>query len=210
MRYKIVSILLAVVGLLLAGTNVEKIIKKIQKKYKNISVMKVDFKQISEFKLTGIKNEIFGTLYLTQNDKFRLETEDQVIVSDGKTFWRYNKLDNQVLIDYAKKSQQDVFLNNFLFQINDLYYSQVVDEFKEKNHKIYVVKLTPKNPDESFFQYIKVWIQDKTWLLKKVLYVDYNDNESVYEIETLEINPPVTDKTFTFQIPEGVEVVDLR
>ncbi len=210
MRFRIVLLGLLIGGIAFAGMNVDKLIKKFQKKYQSVNALKVDFKQISEFKLTGIKNEIFGTLYMTKDDKFRLETEDQVIVSDGKTFWRYNKLDNQVLIDYAKKSQQDVFLNNFLFHISDLYYSQIVQEYKENNHKIFVVKLTPRNSDDSFFQYIKVWIQDKSWLLQKVMYVDYNDNESIYEIEKLEINPPIDDKIFSFQIPQGVEVVDLR
>ncbi|MEJ2637619.1 MAG: outer-membrane lipoprotein carrier protein LolA, partial [Calditrichia bacterium] len=162
------------------------------------------------FKLTGLENEIFGTLWMSQDNKFRLETEDQIIVSNGEVYWRYNKLDNQVLIDYAKKSQQDVFLNNFLFHIADLYYSQVLSEEKEDNQKVYELKLTPRNPDESFFSYIKVWIVDKSWDLKRVTYVDYNDNESEYKIEKLVIDPKLPPDIFQFKIPQGIDVVDLR
>jgi len=193
-----------------AKEDVDQIIKDIQNKYKKVELMHVDFKQINRFKLTGLENEIYGTLWVTQNDNFRLETEDQVMVSDGESFWRYNKLENQVLIDYAKKSQQDVFLNNFLFKISDFYYTQIVSKTKPDKINIYEIKLTPKNPDDSFFNHIKVWLTDKNWDLKRVVYVDVNENEVEYLIGKIEINPQVSADIFHFKIPEGIEVVDLR
>jgi outer membrane lipoprotein-sorting protein len=191
-------------------SDVNKIIKDVQKKYQNIQMVYVDFKQVNRFKLTDIKSEINGTIWISQNDRFRLETEDQVMVSDGTTFWRFNKLENQVLIDYAKKSQQDVFLNNFLFKIDEVYFSQVAGETKIDGKKVYEIKLTPRKPDESFFNYVKVWLYDKSWELEKVLYVDFNENEVEYLIEKMELNPVVTGNVFNFEIPEGVEAVDLR
>lgn len=190
--------------------DVNKIIKDVQKKYQNIQLVHADFKQVNRFKLTDLKSEINGTIWISQNDQFRLETEDQTMVSDGKNFWRYNKLENQVLIDYAKKSQQDVFLNNFLFKIDEVYYSQIAGEMKIDNKKVYEIKLTPKKPDESFFNYVKVWLYDKSWELEKVLYVDFNENEVEYLIEKMELNPAVTGNVFNFEIPEGMETVDLR
>lgn len=190
--------------------DVNKIIKDVQKKYQNIQLVHADFKQVNRFKLTDLKSEINGTIWISQNDQFRLETEDQTMVSDGKNFWRYNKLENQVLIDYAKKSQQDVFLNNFLFKIDEVYYSQITGEMKIDNKKVFEIKLTPKKPDESFFNYVKVWLYDKSWELEKVLYVDFNENEVEYLIEKMALNPAVTGNVFNFEIPEGVETVDLR
>jgi outer membrane lipoprotein-sorting protein len=191
-------------------SDVNKIIKDVQKKYQNIQMVYVDFKQVNRFKLTDIKSEMNGTIWISQNDRFRLETEDQVMVSAGTTFWRFNKLENQVLIDYAKKSQQDVFLNNFLFKIDEVYFSQVAGETKIDGKKVYEIKLTPRKPDESFFNYVKVWLYDKSWELEKVLYVDFNENEVEYLIEKMELNPVVTGNVFNFEIPEGVEAVDLR
>lgn len=203
-------LILVLVSLTRADTDVEKVIKSVQKKYKKVEVIYVEFKQINRFKLTGIENEIFGTLWLTQKNKFRLETEDQTIVSNGETYWRYNKLENQVLIDKAKKSQQDIFLNNFLFNISDLYYSQILSQQKQDGQKIYEVKLTPKTQEESFFQYLKVWIEDDNWNLRRVIYVDYNDNETEYKIQTLEIEPSLPGGIFTFEVPQGIEAIDLR
>jgi outer membrane lipoprotein carrier protein len=208
-KYIILSIIV-LYAIVQAESNVEKIIKQVQKKYREINVVYVDFKQVNRFKLTGIQNEVFGTLWISQDNKFRFETEDQVMVSNGDKFWRYNKLENQVIIDYAKKSQNDVFLNNFLFNISDHYLSQIVNEESVNKQKIYEIRLTPKNPDDSYFKYIKVWLVDKSWDLKKVVYIDFNENEVEYDIEKIDFNPKVSQNIFDFQTPEGVEVVDLR
>jgi outer membrane lipoprotein carrier protein len=208
-KYIILSIIV-LYAIVQAESNVEKIIKQVQKKYRDINVVYVDFKQVNRFKLTGIQNEVFGTLWISQDNKFRFETEDQVMVSNGDKFWRYNKLENQVIIDYAKKSQNDVFLNNFLFNISDHYLSQIVNEESVNKQKIYEIRLTPKNPDDSYFKYIKVWLVDKSWDLKKVVYIDFNENEVEYDIEKIDFNPKVSQNIFDFQTPEGVEVVDLR
>ncbi|MEJ2051040.1 MAG: outer membrane lipoprotein carrier protein LolA [Calditrichota bacterium] len=208
-KYAILSIIV-LYAIVHAESNVEKIIKQVQKKYRDIDVVYVDFKQVNRFKLTGIQNEVFGTLWISQDNKFRFETEDQVMVSNGDKFWRYNKLENQVIIDYAKKSQNDVFLNNFLFNISDHYLSQIVNEETVNKQKIFEIRLTPKNPDDSYFKYIKVWLVDKSWDLKKVVYVDFNENEVEYDIEKIDFNPKVSQNIFDFQTPEGVEVVDLR
>ena len=193
-----------------ASEDVNKIIKKVQKKYEKVDILNADFKQINRFQLTNIQSEIYGSIWISKDNKFRFETEDQTIVSNGEKFWRYNKLEQQVLIDYAKKTQQDVFLNNFLFNISDHYTSQLVSESKIHGNKVYEIRLSPKTPDDSFFRFIKVWIYDNTWNLEKVIYTDFNDNEVEYQMEKIELNPQISSDIFEFKAPAGVEVVDLR
>jgi chaperone LolA len=190
--------------------DIGKIIKKVQNKYKKVDLLHADFKQVNRFQLTNIQTEVFGSIWISKDNKFRFETEDQTIVSNGEKFWRYNKLEEQVLIDHAKKTQQDVFLNNFLFNISDYYTGQLVSESKLNSKKIYEIRLTPKTADDSFFRFIKVWIYDGSWELEKVIYTDFNDNEVEYQIEKIDLNPSVTKAIFEFNAPEGAEVVDLR
>lgn len=203
----------SILVLVMAGfgkTDVKDIVKKLQKKYDKINTVYVEFKMINKFQLTGLESEVFGNLWLTRDNRFRLETEDQLLVSDTKTFWRYNKLDNQVLVDYAKKGEQDVFLSDFLFKVEDAYYSQILSEEKIEGKKVWQIKLTPKNPDDSFFQYIKVWVRDKVWDFTKIQYVDYNDNEVEYQILKLNTDAKPSGNIFQFEAAEGIEVIDLR
>jgi chaperone LolA len=210
MRTLAIIFLFILYSLGFSATSAEKVIKDVQKKYQKVKTLQVHFKQINTFKLSGITNEIFGTLWLTQDDRFRLETEDQIMVSDGNTFWRLNKLENQVLIDHSKKTEQDVFMQDFLFDLEKRYYHQILSENIINGKKVYEIKLTPKNEDSSFFTHIKIWITDKSWEINKIVYVDYNENESEYDVEKILLNPDFSEKQFKLEIPEGLEVVDLR
>lgn len=208
--YGVLAIILAM-AVTIPAANVKKIIAKIQNKYKNISTLEIHFKQKTVFELTKMESEVFGTLLLDRkNDRYRLETEDQLIVDNGKTFWRYNKLENQVLIDYAKKSEEDVLLSDFLFDIQKKYFAELVSEEKTGKQKQFVIKLTPKNTEESYFKAIKFWVLDKTWEIQRVVYIDINDNETEFEITQLKINVPIPENAFTFKPPQGVDIVDLR
>lgn len=194
----------------LLATDTEKIIDEIQKKYQKSKSLEIQFKEINRFKLTNTTSEVFGTFVIKGKDQYRLNSETQMIVTDGTTFWRYNKIENQVLIDYAKKENQEVLLNNFLYDLQKNYFSQLIEEYKEDGQKIFVLKLTPKPSSESFFTSIKIWVENKSWKIRKVIYTDYNENETEYEIEKLIFDKQFPDSFFTFNPIEGSEVVDVR
>lgn len=193
-----------------ADTDVNKVIKKMREKYKNAKTLFIDFKEISRFSLTGTQTEVSASLYIEDMNQFRLESEDQIVVSNGETFWRYNKIENQVLIDYAKKGDQEILVNDILSDKTENYYTQLIQEYKEDGKKLYVIKLTPKPDSDSFFQEIKVWVVDKSWAIKKIIYTDYNENETEFQIEKIELNKELPLTMFTFEAPEGSEVVDVR
>jgi outer membrane lipoprotein-sorting protein len=193
-----------------ADTDVNKVVKKMREKYKNAKTLLIDFKEISRFSLTGTETEVSASLYIENMNQFRLESEDQILVSNGETFWRYNKIENQVLIDYAKKGDQEILVNDILSEKTETYYTQLIREYKEDGTKLYVIKLTPKPDSDSFFQDIKVWVEDKSWEINKIIYTDYNENETEFQIEKIELNKELSMTTFTFEAPEGSEVVDVR
>lgn len=202
-------LMLLTVSSLYAG-KVDKIINKVQDKYRSTKTVRIEFKEKSHFKLTDTMTEIAGVLQMSGKDKYRLDSEDQVLVSNGETLWRYNKLDSQVLVDHAKKTEEDVMLNNFLYEIKDHYFGQLLEEKKDGGVKKYAIKLTPKPSEQSFFSSIKMWVKDKTWEVEEIVYVDYNGNETTYVISEIVFNPNLNTSIFTFTPPEGIQVVDLR
>ncbi|NIW79925.1 MAG: DUF2092 domain-containing protein [Calditrichae bacterium] len=115
-----------------------------------------------------------------------------------------------MLIDNARKDEQEVEFNNFLYELEDHYFSQKVDETEPDGEKIYTIKLTPKPSEQSYFTSIKVWVEEDSWEVKRVIYTDYNDNETEYIVEEINFDPSFAENTFTFSPPEGARVVDLR
>lgn len=194
----------------LFGENVDKIISNMQKKYRSTKTIKIQFTEIARFPLTGTETRVQGVLEMEGKNKFRLESEDQTLVSDGATYWRYNKLENQVLIDDAKNDDQEAMLNNLLYEIKDHYFAFLIDETKDNQSKIFEIKLTPKPSEQSFFTSIRFWVRDNSWELSRVIYTDYNENETEFLIEKMEFNPDIETSVFTFHPPEGIQVIDLR
>jgi outer membrane lipoprotein-sorting protein len=209
-HFLIAMIILCPLSVCYSGTDVEKVIKNVQNKYKKSKLILIEFNEISRFSLTGTTSEVYGTLIIDEEQHFRLESEDQVMVNDGTTFWRYNKIENQVLIDHAKKGEQELLPNHFLQDISENYFSQLLEEKKTDGKKVYLIKLTPKPNNESFFTSIKIWIKDKSWEVDKVIYMDYNENETEFNIEKIEFDPQLTDAIFSFTAPDGSEIVDVR
>jgi len=208
--FLIAMIVLSPVYICYSGTDVKKIIKNVQNKYKKSKLIQIEFNEVSRFSLTGTTSEVYGTLIINDKQNFRLESEDQIMVNDGTTFWRYNKIENQVLIDHAKKGDQELLPNHFLQDISKNYFSQLLEETKIEGKKVYLIKLIPKPTNESFFTSIKIWIKDKSWEVDRILYMDYNENETEFNIEKIVFDPQLNDAIFTFTTPEGSEIVDVR
>jgi outer membrane lipoprotein-sorting protein len=57
---------------------------------------------------------------------------------------------------------------------------------------------------------LKLWIDDGEWLLWKAEIVDLSDNITTYTVSDIRLNTAISDSTFSFVAPPGVEVVDLR
>ena len=47
-------------------------------------------------------------------------------------------------------------------------------------------------------------------LVTQLIAVDLNDVRMVFELSSIEVDPDLDPETFTFQVPEDVELVDLR
>jgi outer membrane lipoprotein-sorting protein len=72
-----------------------------------------------------------------------------------------------------------------------------------------VLKLTP--PDrKSAVKSMKIWVQEGDWLVRRVEMLDVHGKQTTYQVHSFKTNSGVADSLFTFQPPDGVEVVDLR
>jgi outer membrane lipoprotein carrier protein len=197
-----------------AGTypaeSISKIIKEVQKKYEQIGNLSADFSQIESFKLTGSENETSGKIYVKNGIKFRLETEDQTVVTDGKTVWTYSTMNNQVLIDRVKEGEGSLLPRDLLFKYPRDYYATLLEETKIGNEKYYCIKLDPKEGVQGYIKTMKMWIHPKSYIISKIEYTDFNTNVSTFEIRKADITTVLPDSLFIFEPGSDMQVVDLR
>jgi len=194
----------------LAAMDVNKIIKKVQKTYDKMDNLTATFVQIETFKLTGSQTEIAGRIFVKDGNKYRFQSEDQVIVTDGKSVWTYNHISKQLLIDNVRENSGAFLPRDLLFKYPKDHYATLLEEKEVGGQKIYVVRLDPKEDTSGFLSAIKLWIQDKSWLIQKIETTDLSGNNSLFEIKDMDDHTKISDNFFSYSAPEGADVVDMR
>jgi len=198
-----------IVSLLNPSISPEKVIKRVQKKFDSIRDFSAEFQETFHWELAGETHSVKGKIYLKGGEKFRLETEDQIIVSDGKTLWTYSPVNNQVIIDDLEKTEETLLPRDLLFKYAREYSPHLLTEERIKGRRIYKLELIPKDRDE-FIQRMEVWVDGKDWITRKISYLDINGNKRIYEISNIRINQGLEEGLFIFKIPQGVEIIDMR
>ncbi len=193
-----------------SAQSVEDIVEEIQERYEDLENLSAEFKQVEFFQLTGSKNETTGKIYVKNGTQYRLETEDRIIVTDGVTVWTYSTFNNQVLIDRVKKNDVSILPRDLLFKYPRDYYASLLRTEDYENEEHYVLKLDPKEEIHGYIKSMKIWVKSDSYLISKIEYTDFNENTSIFAIRKIDIKKDLQESLFKFEIPEGVETVDLR
>lgn len=202
--------LLILTGIML-GANPGKIVKKFIKHYEKAPFIEIQYEQKVVLSLTNTVSSRKGTLiFSNKSNLFRMEDDDQIMSLDGKSFYRLNKLNNQLTIDYVKKGDQLFFFQNLFRDPDKHFYIVLLEEKKIKKDKLFVLKLTPKEDENQLFKEVRIWLTEKSHQILKVKMIDLNDNETSYLIHSLKVLQKVEPKLFTIQPTEEMEVIDLR
>ncbi len=188
----------------------DEIIKKVKKKYDDLKTFNAEFTQNFHWKLADNLHEQKGKIWLKGKEKFRIETEDQTIVSNGKTIWTYSQFNNQVIIDNLEKSAEEIRLpKDLFFKYSEQYLPNYLQQDKIDNQDCYVLELQAKTED-IFIKYMKMWISTKLLVPIKIEQVDLNNNTNTYILHNIEINNEINDNFFVYKIPDSVEIIDMR
>ncbi len=191
-------------------SNADKIIGRVRATYEKLEAMTADFQKEYTWALAGETQTLAGKLYLKKGDRYRVETDLQTIVTDGKTVWTYSVDKQQVFIDNVTKSQENPLPRDLLIKYTNDFKAEYLRDERLEQGDCHVVRLAPRREDESFAKSVTVWVDKKSWIAVKIEQVDLNENLTVYKLQNIAINPALADQLFTFKIPDNVEVVDWR
>lgn len=208
--YKIIIVLLVLALQAAFSADVNDIIKKIQKTYDQMDNLSAVFSQIETFKLTGSQNETIGRIFIKGGEKYRFESEDQVIVTDGKTVWTYNAISKQLLIDRVRKNSGALLPRDMLFKYPKTHLATLLKEEKTAGDTYYTVRLDPKEGVRGFIKNIKIRVKKKNWLVEEIETTSQNGNTSIFKITEIITNKNLENNLFIYQPPEGAQIVDMR
>lgn len=205
---RIFLVLLLLSETMFAQTGKE-LIERLKNKYAGINDAIIKFEQTVKYGVSKFEQSFSGTLYFKKKNKYRIETEQQIVVTDGTTSWLYSKVNKQVIIDNFKKDGGNVSPDKFLLSISDEYIPIILKVEQDNGEKIYVLKLTPKDED-TIIESAKVWVKDGDLQIMRVEMADVNGTITTYNVKSVKLNSGVDDSIFKFSIPSGVKIIDLR
>ncbi len=195
-------IILAALAFVLANAfgqgDTDDLLKSVQSKYNSINSISVNFN-----KSAGSKEDFSGKLFLKKENKLRIEIKNNIIVTDGNTFWNYDKKQKKVIINnYDASDPSEFSLNSF---INDYPSKCTLSSGTEGDFR--TLTLVPKTKDLNF-KTATLYINE-TSLIEKVVLVN-NAGTSTITLSGYKLNQNIPDTEFTFSPPEGIKVIDLR
>lgn len=151
-----------------------------------------------------------------KGDKFKLEIPGNIIISDGKTLWNYNKDAKEVTIkNYnADDEKNETITPTNFFTIYEKGYKYQYDK-KENVGKITcdVVNLYPAiKPEKKKFHTIKLYIDSKKNQIVKAKVMMKNGEVYVYSVKKFSFNVPLSDSYFVFDTKglKSDQIVDER
>jgi outer membrane lipoprotein carrier protein len=184
------------------------IVRNIQVNYDQTHDAIIRFTQTVVLPLSKVSKTISGTLYLKKGNKYRIETEDKTIVTDGKTSWIYMPASKQVVVDNFREDKNTISPDKFLLSVPSDYYVVLISSKLTDSDTTYILRLTPKS-DNSFIRSIRL-IVTGNWTVRSAEISDMNDTEYTYTVKELKTNSGFSDSKFEFNPPKGAQVVDLR
>ncbi|MFC1562631.1 outer membrane lipoprotein carrier protein LolA [candidate division KSB1 bacterium] len=207
-RIGLVFALIVFINNNVSGEDANDIISKVQKKYKSAKDIIIKFDREFIFSLSKNRNIISGKIFIMGDDYLKYETEDQVFITDGEYVWNYSSTTNQTIIDFYKSDEDEVLPKELLFNFNKKYKSKLLGRENIEGTNCYVLEAVPKEENLEI-KSLKVWIDSKKWITKRIEYLNLNDNIIVYSILDVKFDNELQEKFFEFKFPQGAEVIDL-
>ena len=186
------------------------VLEKVQGAYSNVEDATASFTQTVSLKYAKIEQTYTGTVMMKKGNKYRIESQEQILVTDGTTVWLYSPVNKQVLIDSFKETPDSFSPERFLVGLPKNFRAALVDDSGGDTHASYTLKLSPKSGVAKYLKSLKVWIDDADWSVRGVEYIDKNETKTMYSLKDVRFNAGIPDDRFVFVVPEHVEVVDLR
>ncbi len=195
---------------IVSGQDVNDIIEAVQDTYDDMENFSAVFKRIETFKITGSQSETLGKIFISGGVKYRFESDEQIIVTDGENVWAYSSRSNQVIIDKVKENSAALLPRDLLFKYPKKYYATLLKTEKNGGNKVFIIKLDPKEDTYGYIKSVRLWVEEDSWLINKLEATDLRGNITAFEITNVDTKSKIPASHFLYEPASDTEIVDRR
>jgi len=204
-----IALLMSLVSFAQSDKNAEDLLKKIVDKMAAYKNFKAELSYTMVNKEMDINEKKTGFIYV-QGDKYRIEMEGQIIISDSKTIWTYILDSQEVMVSNVEEDDESISPNKILTTYSEDYKAKFDNDSKYKNSDLKLIDLKPN--DKKQFEQMSILVNEKSLSLDNFSVYDKNGNVFTYHIVNLKPNLDLPPDTFTFDPSKhpDVDVIDMR
>ena len=191
-----------------ADKKAQKIIDRVEKTMKKLETFTCSFRQEYVLKEAARTRILTGTIRTKTPNRLRVEYSAQTIVVDGETVWQYIPKNNQVTVQEFEEDEEMFPTPHSIFTRHITRGNAVFDgEEMVGDRTCDILRLVSADDDSSE---VTVWVDRKLNFPVKSVEEKPNGDVVTYVLNDVKLNEAIKDDVFTFNVPDGIEVVDMR
>ena len=183
------------------------LIKNIEEKYASWQDLQMNYKKEVKSEIFMESERVAGRIFLKQPNKYRLDSPDQIVISDGRLVWTYLKDTEQVTKQNLQPGQEFSFLS-FLKDLRSKYDFKAGEAQRVEGVDCRKIFLAPKQKGTDF-EKLTLWVDGKTYLVRKMELEDLQRGRTTFWFAKIRINSKLKNEMFQFKIPDEAELIDL-
>lgn len=204
-----------IVGLILFlsisfGQTAEEIAGKTEARLRSYQSLQANFEQLYVSSAISTPLRERGKVFLKKPGWMKWEyqhPEKKIFLLKNELYQAYYPEDNQLVQQTLSDENNEAEILSLLSGRRPLleHYAVELSPFPTESFRVYQLKLTPVGEEADTF--ILLEIQDKTWLIQKVIFFDWAGNKQEFHFSQMKTNVPLPKDIFELHVPPDVEII---
>ncbi|HKK92757.1 MAG TPA: outer membrane lipoprotein carrier protein LolA [Longimicrobiales bacterium] len=183
-------------------------------RYTEISALCADFEQSLVSGVLGRETRSEGRLCQARPNLFEMDFSDPEgdrIVVDGEHVWVwYRSINPETVLRVALDPTRGGFDFYREFLSDPLQKYEVSGGNDERIGGVETVRVSLEPRESRGYEGAEVWIDPETDLIRRIAIREENGNVRTVTLSDIDLAPAIPDRTFVFEVPEGVSVAGPR
>ena len=195
-----------------AAVNGAEVIERMQKRLAKSRTFSASFEKRFYWAVLDRKLTQSGRIYTRKPGMFRVEVGEDVVVADGRSIWADTEQNNQVIVSDFEAGLQTPW--EILVDYADSFSPVSLTETELSGRPCYAVVLQPVGQgaagEGGRIQRMEVWVDKRRWQLLQIEQLEDNGDLRTYVLADHRIDKKLDDDLFSFEAPDGIDVIDRR
>jgi chaperone LolA len=184
------------------------VLASIRQRYQALRDASAGFSQTVKRRYAPVSKPTAGTVKIKRGNKYRIETDQQVIVTDGNTVWMYTPKTGQVLVDTYSAKRQTFSPDQFLLGLP----KEVTPVSALQTDSIITLTLKPSGTAGALKSVATIAVRTVAgrWGIDAVELTDKNGTVTTIVLTGMRMNAGIDDAAFRFTVTDSMHVVDVK